>query len=193
VVEWLLTQTRTEQAFRSFESSCYAASMTEAAKKIVLAMICLCPQATSCSDTRFDAGLDGRNRIVAITWSAVSGEPFLSTQITVDKWDRAKLVMRNANGPLPVQTVRAPNGSFETIAMKLAQFRQVHRDVRSECRGYSDTFPITIRWHYENGDKGSYSAKPGCALQDEQRFLQAATSIAIQVGLRTSILKAPTP
>lgn len=161
--------------------------------KAAVAMASILLMLASCNDKSAEAGLTGPNRITGIPWSVASGEPFFSAEITIDRLDRAKLSMENANGRLPDRVVQSPSGSFESIAKDLADFRPLHGNKRSDCRGYSDAFPVTINWRYERGNVTSYSARPGCPRPDEQRFLEAAASIASRVHLQSWINQASIP
>lgn len=148
----------------------------------------------ACSDKRADAGLIGSDQVIAITRSGpASLEPFFFSEITIEQSGRATLSMQNAAGMLPTKIVEAPGGSFERIAMDLADFRRGEGSARSECGGISGAGPMTVSWRYASGRVGSYSVQPGCSQRHERRFLETAASIARSLGLQSSIDRATTP
>jgi hypothetical protein len=157
-------------------------------------MLAALPPLVACTDKRSDAGLKGPDKIIAITkYGPGSLEPIFVSEITIDQLDRAVLRMQNVNGNLPVKIVSAPSGTFERIALDLADFRRSDDRARSDCGGVTDNGPVTVSWHYASGKVGSYSVQTGCPRRHERRFLEAAASIARRVGLQSAISKAPKP
>ena len=148
----------------------------------------------ACSDKRADAGLTGTDQITSISKSGPGSlEPVFFYKITVDRSGRTTLSMENAKGRLPTRVVEVPSGTFESIAVDLAELRRFAGRARSECGGISDAGPVTVRWRYASGRVGSYSVMPGCSQRGDRRFLEAAASIARRVGLEPLIDRAPTP
>lgn len=173
---------------------CYICGMNRYFLRAAAAVVCTLPLLAACSDKRADAGLIGSDKVTTITQSGpASLEPVFFSQITIDQSGRAALSMQNTQGPLSTKKVELPSGSFESIALDLADFRRATGHARSECRGHSDAGPVTVSWRYTSGRVGSYSVQPGCQQPYEQRFLQVATSLGSRVGLQSSMDRAPKP
>lgn len=173
---------------------CYIRGMNWILTRAAAAMVSTLPLLAACSDKRVDAGLTGPDKVTAIIRSGpASQEPFFFSEITINQSGRAALSMQNTKGLLPTKIAELPSGSFESIAMDLAEFRRATGHARSECRGISDAGPVTVSWRYTNGRVGSYSVQLGCPQPYERRFLKVATSLGSRVGLQSSIDRAPKP